>query len=791
MFIFLWQSVFRVSDIGIGVILSFLAMLVFLLGKTLGAESLKAFASLLPKSVHAGRKLLGKNTDPFSKIVCCPKCSTLYEMDSCILTQRNGSKSSRHCSHIAYPNHPQQSRRLPCDTILMKSVTTFAGTSYLYPRQMYCYRSVIDHLKEKLCMPNFIQQCELWRSRKTRDNVYDDIFDGQIWTDFLDPEGTPFLSVPYNFAFSLNVDWFQPFKHSQYSCGAMYVSILNLPRSERFSAENVILIGIIPGPSEPELTINSFLEPFVAELLDLWSGVIMKTCDSTVLVRAALLCVACDIPAARKVCGYTGHNSLHACSRCLKTFPTESFGEKPDFTGFDREKWPARKLPMHRMHATHYLGAKSRTEQKKLERTHGCRYSILLKLPYFDPIRMCIIDPMHNLLLGTAKHMLTIWKDLNFLTHEHFKVIQEKVDNFHTPEDVGRIPTKISSGFSGFSADQWRNWVLLFSLFSLKGILPYSHYNCWQLFVKACHILCCRSISKKKIDEADTLLHEFCISFDQLYGKKYCTINIHLHGHLHECLKDYGPVYAFWLFSFERLNGVLGAFHTNNHDISLQLMRLFLRSHEFGIHTISNDYKQDFIPLIEKCVYNKGSLKQTCLQYAVLEDENVLPLPPVHISPFTLEEREDLQNTILKFANLDVNQVTVLTSFQKCRSLQVGGFLLGSVEGRHKSAAFVLASPLQHTGRPKLAKIYYFAKCSYVYTTEHTSTCWLAVVKFFLEHDCRVWYGYPTEVWTKMEASSPSFIPLSHIASRVSYIDTQINFGRIIGTDSVFVVSPI
>ena len=31
---------------------------------------------------------------------------------------------------------------------------------------------------------------------------------------------------------------------------------------------------------------------------------------------------------------------------------------------------------------------------------HGTKWSELLRLPYFDPIRMVVIDPMHNILLG-------------------------------------------------------------------------------------------------------------------------------------------------------------------------------------------------------------------------------------------------------------------------------------------------------------------------------------------------------------------------------------------------------
>ena len=794
MFLFLWQSVFRVSDVGLGVVLSFIAMFVMLLGTALRLEVLK----ILPKTVHAGRKLLVKTTDSFAKIVSCAKCSTLYMMDKCIVTNRDGSKTSKNCTHIKFKNHPQQFRRtVTCNTPLMKSVKTFSGTSYLYPRQMYCYKSITKYIQNKLCTPDFIEQCELWRTRRGIADRYEDIFDGNIWREFLNPKGTPFLSLPYNFALCLNVDWFQPFKHSQYSCGAIYLSILNLPRSVRYSAENVILVGVIPGPREPELTINSFLEPLVKELLDLWSGVMIKTdtSTSTVLIRAALLCVACDIPAARKVCGFTGHNSFHACSRCFKEFPTAIFGEKPDYTGFDTSKWPPRSLKDHKKYAVRHLNSNTRTEQKQIEREHGCRYSVLLELPYFDPIRMCIVDPMHNLLLGTAKHMLTVWKELKLFTPEQFELIQQKVDSFHTPVDVGRIPTKISSGFSGFSADQWRNWTLLYSLFSLKDILHYSHYNCWKLFVRACHLLCCRSITAGQIEEADKLLNEFCIAFENLYGKKYLTINLHLHGHLHECLKDFGPVYAFWLFAFERLNGILGSFHTNNHDISLQIMRQFIRSYEFGVHTISSEYRQEYLPLIEKCIYNKGSLKQTSLEVAVLDDSCVSPLPPVYAYAFTPAERTCLVPVICTILGSEESCITILTLSQKCNSLQVDGFLLGSVRGRHKSASLVLAYPLSDITRWKLAKINYFAKCSYTYknndSTETTSTSWVACINFFLEHEYKAWFGYPTEIWSKAEESSTCFIPLSHIKSRICYVDTAVNFGSTIGIDSVYVSAPI
>ena len=117
----------------------------------------------------------------------------------------------------------------------MKMVRTSAGTTHfnLYPHQMYCYRSVTEFLREILFVPGFTEMCEAWRYKICWADKLDDLYDGQVWREFLNPQGVPFLSQPYNYAFSINVDWFQPYKGSAYSAGAIYIALLNLPRTER------------------------------------------------------------------------------------------------------------------------------------------------------------------------------------------------------------------------------------------------------------------------------------------------------------------------------------------------------------------------------------------------------------------------------------------------------------------------------------------------------------------------------------------------------------------------------
>lgn len=590
MFLFLWQSTFKLSDTGLNILLRFFSKFFVVLGQSLQLQPLQDFGKSLPQSVAAGKAKLGTNIDSFTKLVTCPSCNSLYLLEDCIIRQTNGELVSKLCDFIQYPHHPQAKFRRPCGTMLMKTVKTSSGTKALYPRMLYCYKSIIESLQQMLLRPGFIEKCEQWKHRNVSAGCIDDVYDGNIWKEFLTYGGVPFLSAPFNFSLSLNVDWFQPFKNTTYSVGALYIAIQNLPRKERFLSENIILLGVMPGPNEPHLTMNSYLEPLIHDLLQLWNGVTMKLqFSSSTLVRAALLCVTCDIPAARKVCGFVGHNALKACTKCCKTFPTKNFGEKPDYSGFDRSNWMIRTNATHRDSANKYRTCTTRSAQIDIERTYGCRYSVLLQLPYFDPIHMCVIDPMHNLLLGTARRMMSVWKDMGIITQANFTQIQEKVNSFLTPDDVGRIPGKISSGFSSFTAEQWRNWTLIFSSFALKEFLPHQHFQCWLLFVKACHTICRRSIQLEQLEVGDKLILEFCCRFEQLYGKRYCNINLHLHTHIVSCIWDHGPVYAFWLFPFERMNGILGSFHTNSRDVSLQLMRRFLQVNEYSIHQWPNE----------------------------------------------------------------------------------------------------------------------------------------------------------------------------------------------------------
>ena len=96
----------------------------------------------------------------------------------------------------------------------------------------------------------------------------------------------------------------------------------------------------------------------------------------------------------------------------------------------------------------------------------------------------------------------------------------------------------------------------------------------------------------------DTLLMYFCQRCVRLYGEEVSTPNMHLHAHIRECVEDYGHVQSFWLFSYERFNGMLGKQPHNNKNIEVQVMRRFMRDSKLmHIEELPTEFHSDFSSL--------------------------------------------------------------------------------------------------------------------------------------------------------------------------------------------------
>lgn len=778
-----------------------------LLGVTCRCENLVAFCAMFPTSLFVLRKLVHLDRDDFVKYVVCPKCSYLYNPSDC--TQRIGEKIvAKCCTHKAFKKGKGAKE---CGARLAKRVVLADGKECFYPFKVYCFNSVINQVESLLKRPNFAQKCEQWRERDCEDGVYSDVYDGKVWKDFMTFNGKDFLNSPRSLAFALNVDWFQPYvRRSDVSVGVIYLVLLNLPREERFKWENVILVGVIPDMETMPKSINPFLEPLVDELQVLWKGIRLHSSFSSIplLYRGAILLAASDIPAARKLCGFKGHSAERACSKCFKRFPG-SVRTGRDFSGFERENWPRRCNVLHRRYADKVKNAGSKTKQEKLATQYGCYFSILLELEYFDAVRFTVIDPMHNLFLGTAKRMFQLWIEKDLLTKDKLKVIEERINKLDVGTGVGRLPHKIASNHGRYKASQWKNWTVIYSIYALQDLLPDKHMNCWHTFVMACRLLAVPALSQSDLKKTDMLLLKFCNQFEKLYGKKSVRINMHLHCHLKECVEDYGPVYSFWCFAFERYNGVLGSIATNNRSIEIQLMRKFLSEQFVSNVALPDEFSDTFSAFfqLQRSQINEhmpvGSSHllrmSTCssLQAIDWSDISFISLPGSYkLMNLDSDDRQLLAKTYqAMYPNRHIEAFMVAEVCRKYSSVTLSGEKIGSrLECRSLRSARVMASWANQEGkvdpsaeiRPGFVKFFVVNTIRFEYNQykKHVFAC----IDWYKEDTQKELYRRPVEVWrlkSFTQAGPAAFMPIQRCFCKFAAANEKMN-----GVEKL-IVSPI
>ena len=76
-FLLMFQSLFRLSDTALTILLKFFAMFFSTLSKTVVSLP-EVLLRRLPRSVHDAREFAGSNRSTLQKFVCCPSCHSIY-----------------------------------------------------------------------------------------------------------------------------------------------------------------------------------------------------------------------------------------------------------------------------------------------------------------------------------------------------------------------------------------------------------------------------------------------------------------------------------------------------------------------------------------------------------------------------------------------------------------------------------------------------------------------------------------------------------------------------------------
>jgi hypothetical protein len=581
-----WKSTYGMGDLGFDVLIDLLKTREGTLPPVIVVPEMdedlqnKAFVELQKAAYkratptrHNVDAALGIGVDLFQTVCVCGECGRLYELEDIVRTSGNTTQAWSCCKQV--PLARRVGGKVP----------------RWEPTLSYPNVSVEESLAKILRRHGMDEQVDHWKARAQDKKdaqgpkTYSDVVDGKVWEDFQVVNGVPFLS-DRGIALMLNMDGFQPYKWRTYSVQGIYLALMNLPRSIRFRRENMILVGLVPGGKE-RIPISWFLEKMVDELVVLWD-----TASSIFNRRVALLAVACDVPAGRKVCGFIGHSSHRGCSRCdcrHETTPRGK-GKGPPIVdwgaplGADEDgEFPHRTVDLHRLYGERYKKAKTEDERKQICSETGYRHTPLLRLSYFDPARMLLLDPLHNVWEGMFKDLLKIWvkhpnNELRCITKKMTQAMEAATKRCRFPRSMGPVLGKVAHNMSKFTGAELKNMLNTFFIWLIDGAPSVSdkHIQLVTHLHLASRILDARVTTESQISELEEHLKDYCTTFQKMYGASALKPNHHLCRHLGGFIRDYGTVAGFWLFHFERYNGIMVRSNARAfHNVEVSMFRQY------------------------------------------------------------------------------------------------------------------------------------------------------------------------------------------------------------------------
>jgi len=222
-FLVLWASLNKISDKSVNQLVIGLNRLIKLLGyeKRITKKQNENFTFFSTMKRMKKKLNVGSNFTVFTQ--CShKKCGQLYDTNR--LFTKNLLHGNYHyeliqtfCSNTEAHAQPHP---LIVNIRLNKFGTNKQNNSYnesnpIYrPILNYCYYGIERGLRQLFKIPHFDLLLSHWKNRgdNNHTSTYFDIYDGSMWKTWMDDTNSQSNPLQISLAFSLNMDWFQPYK---------------------------------------------------------------------------------------------------------------------------------------------------------------------------------------------------------------------------------------------------------------------------------------------------------------------------------------------------------------------------------------------------------------------------------------------------------------------------------------------------------------------------------------------------------------------------------------------------
>ncbi|KAE9401692.1 hypothetical protein BT96DRAFT_817526, partial [Gymnopus androsaceus JB14] len=355
----------------------------------------------IPKTISVAEKQLNLDV-PTTLYAVCPTCSFLHKA-----SYPHGFKTP------VYPETCSNRSAL---------FRPLCGTSLLqdgHPIKVFEYYSFFEWFGRLLAFPGVEQYgdhfCEEVMDNPLTPEDKNCPSDGRFYREMEDVDGKLFIAdrgAEGRWFFKLHADFFKiegnRIGGQSSSTGVMSVTCLNLPPEMREDSAFTLIPGILQGHFEPdskEAQHQHFISPIVDELLIGYTrGVQCFGTHSSYngdpgnhvpygrVHKLCLACVVMDFKAARPFTGLSDIMSRLYCIYC-------KVWHRFHMLRTDCEHWGCGNDDRLREGSEKWQSAETAAERKSIPQFYGSRYSPLWKLPYWQPSKQLVVDPMHAFFL--------------------------------------------------------------------------------------------------------------------------------------------------------------------------------------------------------------------------------------------------------------------------------------------------------------------------------------------------------------------------------------------------------
>lgn len=349
-----------------------------------------------------------------------------------------------------------------------------------------------------------------------------------------------------------------------------------LPPRLRFKDANIIVAGLYHGLEKPNM--YDFCGPMVTEFNYLSSvGIFVKDRIFKIFITAALL----DLPAKSILSQIKQYNSYNACNFCQHEGERTTKGVRYTY------KWPLT-LRTHRS----MLEDMKKVQQNPNATFNGVKgISPLVPFEHFDLAKSFPIDYMHAVLLGVTKSLLQFWTETKnkrapfYITKPKRDILNARLSNIKIPSYINRRPRSLDQ-LKYFKASEYRSLLLFYLPVCLKNLLPKKYIVHLRTLSSSIYKLLEPKITNEDLDIVERKLLSFAQDYESFYGKSNMTMNVHTLLHLVDCVRDFGPIYCYSMFSFESYNGRLKDFVVAPKDILHQIATRYIGYKSFQMKEI-------------------------------------------------------------------------------------------------------------------------------------------------------------------------------------------------------------